>query len=566
VKPWALSVLLVAFPAGLIFGKAGKEEDFILKALTEELERSKASLKMDGYDPPYFIAYSVRVVQREYIIAKASAIFTSQRTMNTTVNVDVRVGSYDMDSSEDRDMVFTMWQGFVPNNAGPIEDSVFALRRVLWLLTDYSYKRALVSFLKAKAQRVNDPRERKRGSLTREEPVVFIEVAPPFRFDGTQWENIARSVSGVLTEYDYIIDSGVEVSATRLERYFVNSEGTKAKTVDDYFAVVIRGVTRADDGELLRDEVYYHTRSTVQLPTEEILLREARNLASRLQELRSAKVVDPVTCPVLLSAEAAGVFFHETIGHRLEGQRQEDEEEGRTFTSYLGAQILPEFLDIYDDPTLAAWDGTPLNGHYRVDDEGVPATRVELVVDGILKGFLMSRKPIARFDKSNGHGRSDGFQSPVGRMGNLIIVGKRPVSSERLRQMLLEEVRRQGKPFGLIIESVSGGSTNTRAYGYQAFKGIPRIAWKVDRDTGELELVRGFEIVGTPLQSISKVIATSDKYAVFNGYCGAESGNVPVSTVAPETLFQEMEIQRSSEAKERPPILPPPPSPRARRK
>jgi predicted Zn-dependent protease len=553
-----LPILLVAVPLGATFAKSSKEEDFILGAMTEEMARSKENLKLEGYDPPFFISYSVRTTEREYISAKASAIFASNRSVNTTVDVDVRVGSYELDSSEDKDIPFGSWQRFFPGNAGPIEDSVFALRRVLWLLTDYNYKRALVSFMKVKGQKVNDPRERKRGSLTREEPVVLSEVKPPFKFDRKQWEDIARAVSGVLSEYDFIFDGGVEVSAMRLGRYFVNSEGTRVRTVDDYFMVMMNAVTRASDGELLQDEVSYQTRTALQLPLEEELLRQARNLANRLRELRNAKVIDPITCPVLLSAEASGVFFHETVGHRLEGQRQENEEEGRTFTGYLGAKILPDFIDIYDDPTLAAWDSIPLNGHYRVDDEGVPARKVELVVGGVLRGFLMSRKPVEGFDKSNGHGRADGYQMPVGRMGNLVIVGKKPVSSERLRQLLLEEVRRQGKPFGLIIESVSGGSTNTSTYGYQAFKGIPRIAWRVDRDTGALELVRGFEIVGTPLQSISKVIATSDKYGVFNGYCGAESGSIPVSTVAPEVLFEEMEIQRSSEAKERPPILPPP--------
>ena len=566
MRVWTLLMVVVALPSGFSFAKSSNEVDSILSAMTEEMARSKDNLKLEGYDAPYFISYSVRTTEREYVSAKAGAIFSSNRVLSTTVNVDVRVGNYDLDSSEDQDITFPSWRQFLPGNAGPIEDSVYALRRVLWLLTDYDYKRALVSFLKVKGQKVNDPRERKRGSLTREEPVVFTEVERPFKFDRKQWENMARSVSGVLSEYDYLFDSGVEVSAVRLRRYFVNSEGTRVKTVDDYFMVVINAVTRAGDGQLLQDEVHYQTRSATQLPAEEELLRQARNLANRLQELRNAKVIDPITCPVLLSAEASGVFFHETVGHRLEGQRQENEEEGRTFTGYLGAKILPDFIDIYDDPSLPAWDGTPLNGHYRVDDEGVLAKKAELVVDGILKGFLMSRKPIEGFDKSNGHGRSDGYQSPVGRMGTLVVVGKKPVSSERLRELLLEEVRRQGKPFGLIIESVSGGSTNTSAYGYQAFKGIPKIAWRVDRDTGALELVRGFEIVGTPLQSISKVIATSDKYGVFNGYCGAESGNIPVSTVAPEILFKEMEVQRSSEAKEKPPILPPPPPPRERKR
>jgi len=259
-----------------------------------------------------------------------------------------------------------------------------------------------------------------------------------------------------------------------------------------------------------------------------------------------------------MSPEATGVFFHETIGHRLEGQRQEDQEEGRTFKGHLGRRILPEFVDVADDPTLTAWDGIPLNGHYRVDDEGVRASRASLVESGVLRGFLLSRRPVEGFEHSNGHGRSDGFQRPVGRMATLVVQGRTPVSPERLREMLLEEVRRQHKPYGLIIETIAGGSTNTSSYGYQAFKGVPRVAYRVDAETGAMELVRGVEIVGTPLSSINKIVATSDRYGVFNGYCGAESGPVPVSTVAPEMLFAEIELQRSQDTRERAPVLPAP--------
>jgi predicted Zn-dependent protease len=213
---------------------------------------------------------------------------------------------------------------------------------------------------------------------------------------------------------------------------------------------------------------------------------------------------------------------------------------------------------VLDDPTASAHGGKPLIGHYRFDDQGVPAQRALLVEDGVLRGFLLSRKPVLPFTRSNGHARSQGQQPPVARMANLVVTSKRPVSAPELKRLLIAEAKRQGKPFGLIIRDITGGDTNTASWGYQAFRGTPRLVWRVDVETGKEELVRGVELVGTPLASVNRVIATADDSRAFNGFCGAESGYVPVSTVAPSALVSELELQRVARANERSPILPAP--------
>jgi TldD protein len=297
-------------------------------------------------------------------------------------------------------------------------------------------------------------------------------------------------------------------------------------------------------------------------------------LATELRALREAPLIDPYTGPAILMEEAAGVFFHETIGHRLEGERQNDEKEGRTFKGQVGRRVLPEFLSVIDDPTVRTGGGmqapaqgggpavarTPvsLNGWYTFDDEGVSARKVTLIEHGVLRDYLKSRTPITGSLRSNGHGRAEGTADPMGRMANLFLRSTKKVPVSRLKEMLLEEVRRQGKPFGLIIRDITGGSTNTSNFGYQAFKGQPRLVYRVDAKTGAETLVRGVEMVGTPLTTVSRIVATSDTEGVFNGFCGAESGFVPVSTVAPAVLMSEIELQRTQKAAERPPLLPPP--------
>lgn len=534
------------------------DSDWILKAMTEELERNKAKLRLEGYEPAYFMSYTVRDGERWYISGKNGALFASNHLPHRFVTVDVRVGSYEMDSSEDSDSFFSSGQKYVPNTLAPIDRSEKALRRVLWLMSDYKYKAALVSYLKVKGKRVNDPRTRVVGSMSKADPICLHEPVTPLVFDAKTWEQGIRRISAVFLDFPEIFDSSVEISAMRHTRYIVTTEGTSVSTTDHYYQLYVAAVTRADDGQLLQDSLNYYGRSYGDIPSPEKVEKEARAMAERLVRMRSAPVLEPATVPVLMSPEAVGVFFHETVGHRLEGQRQEDEEEGRTFKGRIGQKILPEFVNLYDDPNLKTAEGKALNGHYRVDDEGVAAQRAVLVENGVLKGFLLSRRPVEGFEKSNGHGRSDGFQQPVGRMANLVVEGLSPVPYAKLREMLLEEVRRQGKPYGLIIETIAGGATNTSTYGFQAFKGVPRVAWRVDAVTGEAQLVRGFEIVGTPLSSINRILATSDYYGVFNGYCGAESGSVPVSTVAPAMLFAEVELQRTNEGKEKSPILPPP--------
>jgi TldD protein len=256
--------------------------------------------------------------------------------------------------------------------------------------------------------------------------------------------------------------------------------------------------------------------------------------------------------------EATGVLFHEVIGHRLEGEHMASDDEGGTFKGRIGQPIIPAFLDIVDDPTVSSAAGHSLNGSYRFDDEGVAAEAVTLVDKGVLRGFLTSRRPVEGGLRSNGHGRADGAADPIARMGNFFVRSTKTAPVADLRRLLLEEVRRQGKPYGLIIRDISGGETNTGTYGYQAFKGMPRLTYKVDAVTGEETLVRGVEMVGTPLAAINKIIVTGDTPGVFNGYCGAESGFVPVSPLAPAVLMTEVELQRSSRTRQKPLVLPPP--------
>jgi predicted Zn-dependent protease len=322
--------------------------------------------------------------------------------------------------------------------------------------------------------------------------------------------------------------------------------------------LVIEANTRADDGmDLVRVETFESARPEG-LPSEKEIAAKEEKMAADLMALRQAPLAEPYDGPALLSGRASAVFFHEVLGHRLEGHRQRGETEGQTFTKKVNQPVLPNFLSVYDDPTLGSMNGVPLSGSYSHDNEGVPARRVPLIEDGILKNFLMSRMPITNFDKSNGHGRHQAGFMPTGRQGNLIVQSSNAVKDSEMRGKLIEEIKKAGKPYGLYFEDVQGGFTLTTRELPQAFQVLPVIVWRVYADGRPDQLVRGVDIVGTPLASLNRIVLTGDTTQVFNGICGAESGSVPVSASAPAMLFSEMEVQKRSAARERPPILPAP--------
>ncbi|RME48455.1 MAG: TldD/PmbA family protein [Deltaproteobacteria bacterium] len=544
-------------------GKGGEHLplDPVLQAMQQELLRSKAQLRLPGYEAPYFISYRLTDTTETKIQGKYGAIITSDTNRHRYLTVEVRVGDYHFDNTmiqKNYEDFFSQY--YMPNWVlAPIEDNTDAFRHLLWQLTDTQYKVALNQFLKKKAKNVYEAEETEDlDDFSREDAHFFIDPPRPFSFDRVKWEGITRRVTDAFRMHPDIFDLEMNVNAQRERVAFLNTEGSIVETEEHLISLSYGAKTRAPDGMVLPVLKQFYYRKEADMPSESRILTDVLRMIEDLLALGSAEELSPVNVPAILSPEAAGVLFHEAVGHRLEGERQRIEEEGQTFTDRVGERILPDFLSVIDDPTLERFEGVDLNGYYRYDYDGIPAQRVVLVDHGVLENFLMSRTPIKGFSRSNGHGRSSYNHRPVGRQGNLIVRSHKEVPYAELKARLLETVRAQKKPFGLIVKDIRGGETNTRSGGYQAFKGTPTMVYKVDPETGKETLVRGLEIVGTPLTTLNNIIATSDDYRVFNGFCGAESGYVSVSTIAPSILVKELEFQRTSDRKERPPILLPP--------
>jgi TldD protein len=533
---------------------SGSAPDVLLQTMQQELKRATTSLTKA--DPaPYYLSYAVADIDGSIIWASNGSLLVSTTIRRRQADVMMRVGSAALDNTHNKSRGSGITSGILPLN----NDSD-AIARVLWQLTDREYDQASSAFLTVKTNTaVQSEEEDKSPDFSQEPPQAHLDAAHALApLDQKQWEERARRISAGFLKYPGVYNSMVSVQFSDDRSYLATSDGTSVVRPGGVSRLVIQGETRSDDGmELMRVESF-QAPSPDQLPSDAELAAKVDKISEDLKALRAAPAAEPFAGPALLSGRAAAVFFHEVLGHRLEGHRQRDETEGQTFTKKINQLVLPSFLSVTDDPTLKELNGVKLAGSYDFDDEGVPAIRVEAVENGILKNFLMSRMPVKNFDHSNGHGRRQPGLMPTGRQGNLIVTSTNTVADSELRKKFVEEIKKQGKPYGLYFDDIQGGFTLTTRSMPQAFQVLPVMVYRVYADARPDELVRGVDIVGTPLLSLNNIMVTGDTLQVFNGICGAESGQIPVAAAAPAMLFSEIEVQKRRRGTERPPILAPP--------
>ena len=541
----------------------------LLEVMQEELARAMKSLgtnaaadsKGQPQPKPYFMSYAVSDSESVSISAQFGALSGDNESRHRMADVQVRLGSEAEDNTHG-----THRNSALTTMPLPLSDDRVALARSLWYATNRGYGRALDSFLQVKTeQQVRAKEEDTSPDFSREAPAnALVPVDPkfspgaPLMKDKSEWENRIRELSGLFKQYPDVFYNTVNLQASEEVDYFVSSDGTRVSTPNHVARLVIVGRTRAADGmELYRVETF-ESDELGRLTDQKTLVAKTLAMAKNLEELRVAPITEPFDGPAILSGRASAVFFHEVLGHRLEGQRQKGDDEGQTFTKLIGKSIMPSFMSVSDDPTLLSFAGTSLSGHYLYDDEGQAARKVDLIKDGVLETFLMSRLPIASFAISNGHGRAESGHMPTGRQGNLIVTSSKTVPETTLREMLKAEAKKQNKPYGLYFEDISSGFAVTSRRSPQAFSVVPLVVYRVYVDGRPDELVRGVSIVGTPQAALNRILATGDHQDIFNGVCGAESGSVPVSAVAPAMLVSEIETQRQTQGTSRPPIVPPP--------
>ena len=542
----------------------GQGQDKLLGLLKEELAQQMKELKGEEF-PPYHMNYRVIDVTSSVVSASFGALMNSQQYRSRTLVPQIRLGDEKLDNFRFNQMGSAMSRFQGPSMARlPLdeENNEDAVRQAIWDEVNNRYKFAVDMYQKTKAESsVNVEVEDKAPYFSEAKVEKFYEAPLPaekMTIDMDRWAARMKEISAVFKNQPGIMKGDAIMIYTVERRYFVNNEGTEVVQNLPYARIMVFGETKADDGMELPLNLSYFAYDPADLPANDKIIADAKEMVKTLEALRVAPVVDPYTGPALLSGPASGVFFHEIFGHRIEGQRMKSENDGQTFKKMVGQLVLPADMHVYDDPTLRKYAGEDLNGFYKYDDQGVKAERVDVVVNGKLNDFLMTRTPIDGHPRTNGHARaSDGFD-PVSRQSNLVIETSNPKTPEELRQLLIEEVKKQGKEYGYFFKEVTSGFTFTGKGATNSFNVTPLEVYKVFADGRPDQLVRGVDLIGTPLSMFSNIIYAGNDARVFTGMCGAESGSIPVTAISPTILVNKVETQRKAKSQDILPILPAP--------
>ena len=534
------------------------EDEIPLRLMSQELKRSINTFKKLR-PSVYYLSYTYEDKQQTNLSVKQDGL-DNEQNYYSRLEAFARAGSPKMDntrplkreSNYDRKFIFKF------NYASPLAEDATFFKLSLWRSAQNIAEAAQEEFARVQTD--------SRAAATRQDdsddfvlpPVShYCHTQETVRFDTDKIGQMLRKASELTRGLSFIKDSRFGMSIEQGHRYFADSQGTQLKTPFLFVRLDYHISNQLLDGtELSRSKTYDVVRED-QLPSEEQLLADVKQSIKELEMLTNSPEADPITVPTILKNRAMGVFVHEVLGHRLEGHRQKQDSFGKTFTSKIGQTVTAPFVSVVDDATLTLFNGQPLRGFYEYDDEGVKARPVTLIENGVLRGFLMSSSPIEGFPVSNGHGRASFGELPVARMGNTRLIASKTVSYSELEKQLLQEIRSQNKPYGYIIEDLSGGFTMTESSMPQTFKLEPKLVYRMYPD-GRKEVVHGADIVGTPLVSFGQIIAAADDDAVFNGTCGAESGWIPVSAISPSVLLKSLEIEKTAKNDNKPPILPSP--------
>lgn len=513
----------------------------LVNALSAEISYQMERLQQEPVKP-FYIDFSVTDVYTTEVTSNLGSIIRKFHTAERFFSPLYRVGSAEKDS-------WGIKPGSLPVVAIPIDDNPSHLKVHIWTICNQSFRNAVTAFNREKQQSVvEDDQEAALAVFSAVDKQIYSDKPLPeqkLAFDTTLWAKRLNGYTMGFSASPLFLEARAGLSYVVERKTFVSSEGSAIEENSLRTNLVITAAVQAADGMILTLSENYFAFSPDELPSEAEVLADLERLRINLLALREAPLAEAYVGPALLSGKAAAVFFHEIVGHRLEGKRMRSTKDANTFKSKLGEEVLLSTLSLKDDPTLQKVDNTSLAGHYRYDEEGVAGEPVQLVSNGMIKGFLMTRTPLTGFPKSNGHARARRGYLPVSRQSNLILSTSDPQSDAALRKALKEEVQKQGKEFGYFISQISGGVTSTNTASINSFQITPLMVYRVYADDRPDQLVRGLNFIGTPLGTLTQILAAGSDTGVFNGMCGAESGAVPVSAVAPSLLVEKFELQRS---------------------
>jgi predicted Zn-dependent protease len=538
------------------------QDDVVMKAMHDELDRSMKQLQLENLEKPYFISY--RVVDSNSTNASAvfGALDSSGQSRSRRLTVEVRVGGYQLDNTNFFSFNFnmsSMVQEFNGTAELPLDDDYKELRRQIWLVTDATYKKAVEDLAKKRAALENKTDTDNTPDFTRETPGQTAVEEPPIHVDRAQWENQVRSLSALFRQMPDIYTSNVSLSAVNAYVRYINSEGTRYTRQEPRVTFSARAATQATDGTPLDDFVWLYARSLDELPSSDELANRVRALGKRLQDLRTSSAIDVYNGPVLVEGDAAPQLFRLIFVPDLLAARRpmmdnalgmmRTAQAENPFIDKIGARVLPDFLSVTDNPTLAVYDGKLLAGYWKVDEDGVPTRETRLVDKGILQTLLSTRDPVRGIEHSTGS-RHDGQAAP----SNVFVTTENGLTEDELRAKFLEMVKQRNKEYGVVVRRMRNSQQ-------------PVLAWKIYAD-GHEELIHGVQFAGLNTAAFKDIAAASKSENLLTvEYRPQQSivmisfgdeGYAPVTLAVPSFVLDDITVRKIRGEISKPPIVPPP--------
>jgi TldD protein len=567
------AVFAAVFAAAALIAQQQLQEDEILRAMREELQRAK-TLKAGESDAPYYVEYALDDIDSFQVVASMGGTLGAEHNRARVPRVEVRVGDYSFDNTN-----FAAAGRSGAADSLPVEGDVKAIRRGFWLATDAYYKNAIEVFALKKSALLNVTQQEKLNDFAKASPVTRILPLRTMQFKEDQWKSLATSVSSIFKDYPKIVNSQVEIQVNYANSYFINTEGSAFRFPDDLVTFRVRASAQAADGMPVSDGSFILSRSLAALGSETDMRSAAIGVAENVTALIDAPMGESYAGPVLFEGISSAQLFAQLLGPNLTITRRpvgggrggarggfggQQPGAGGELEGRLGSRVLPEWMDVIDDPTQESYRGRELLGYYPIDMEAVVPNPVTVIAGGTLKNYLLTRQPVRGFEASNGRARlpgSSGTKQAV--YSNLFIQAREKVSEAELKRKLLDMVRQRDKPYGIIIRKLDFPQTGStadirRRPGTSTLVSPPLLVYQVYPD-GRETLVRGLSFIGTSVRSLRDIIAAADQEHVFD-YIASGGGNYIVghSVIAPSVLFEDAEFERRESDWPQPPIVPPP--------
>lgn len=593
------AALLALCVAPSAFAQASSDNDHTLQAMHDEMARSKARLELEippSNQPvrPYFLEYRLLDVDIREVAAEFGALVSSNHNRTRFMNVEARVGDYKLDSSNF--ISDEGFRGFIgPTGSVGIDRDYDSLRQDLWIATDQAFKEAVETYSRKQAYLSSLARPSDIDDFSRVPAIQHVEPLVIPDWTGRNWEQEARDTSAALRAFPMVYESRVTYYLVYLTEYYLTSEGTEIRENHSYAAIEAGLNTLAEDGMQVNHFYATYAPRPADLPSVDVVRNNLNVAASELMAMRSAPPASDYTGPVLFESRAAAALLAQVLGPSLSGARppvafqpvvdqlMNSLGARSDWSGKVNSRVLPNTVTLIDDPSAKDYKGTPLIGGYAIDDQGVPAEKVTLVDNGMLKNLLMSRRPGEDFENSNGHGRSS-FTDPKPTMSNLFFASSETLSKDDLKKKFLDACREEKLKYCMVIRQMDNPSISLMHQddftellasfgGNAATDRLPLVVYKVYPADGHQEVVRGARITGFSPRSLRNIAGIGNDDYVYNfmlnqtngvagtalGAFGNAQNGLPASVEAPSLLFEEVEVRGARGEPKRLPLLPEPP-------